>query len=84
LSVGIVTDSTADLAPQWVQEYGIGVVPLSVVFGDEVYKEGAEMTPDVFYERLPRAKPLPTTSAPSVGDFLDVYKEMLKTTDEIV
>ncbi len=84
MSVRIVTDSTADLAPQWLQQYKIGVVPLSVVFGDEVYKEGVEMTPDVFYERLPSAKPLPTTSAPSVGDFLDVYKEALKETDEII
>jgi len=84
LSVRVVTDSTADLAPQLVQMHNIGVVPLTVVFGDEVYKEGLEMTPDVFYERLPGAKPMPTTSAPSVGDFLEVYKEALKTTDEIV
>ena len=84
MSVRVVTDSTADLAPQLVQMHNIGVVPLTVVFGDEVYKEGLEMTPDVFYERLPGAKPMPTTSAPSVGDFLEVYKEALKTTDEIV
>lgn len=84
MTVRVVTDSTADLSPDLVEKYQIGVVPLSVVFGDEVYKEGLEMTPDVFYERLPRAKPMPTTSAPSVGDFIDVYRETLKTTDEIV
>lgn len=84
MSVRVVTDSTADLAPNLVQMHNISVVPLTVVFGDEVYKEGLEMTPDVFYERLPAAKPMPTTSAPSVGDFLEVYKEALKTTDEIV
>jgi DegV family protein with EDD domain len=84
LTVRVVTDSTADLSPDLVEKHQISVVPLSVVFGDEVYKEGLEMTPDVFYERLPRAKPMPTTSAPSVGDFIDVYRETLKTTDEIV
>ncbi|MEO8457753.1 MAG: DegV family protein, partial [Chloroflexota bacterium] len=42
------------------------------------------ITPDLFYEKLSHAKDLPTTSAPSVGDFLNVYRETLKTTDEIL
>jgi DegV family protein with EDD domain len=84
LSVRIVTDSTADLPPHEAQELGISIVPLSVIFGEEVYKEGVEMSPDLFYERLAHTKELPTTSAPSVGDFLEVYREVLKTTDEII
>jgi DegV family protein with EDD domain len=84
LAVRIVTDSTADLQPQVAQEHQIGVVPLSVVFGDEVYREGIDMSADVFYARLPSAKPMPTTSAPSAGEFIAAYEEVLKTTDEIV
>jgi DegV family protein with EDD domain len=84
LAVRIVTDSTADLPPQEAQELGIAFVPLSVIFGDEVYKEGVDMSPELFYEKLQHAKELPTTAAPSVGDFLEVYREVLKTTDEIV
>ena len=84
LSVRIVTDSTADLPAHEAQELGIAVVPLSVIFGEQVYKEGVEISPELFYEKLQHAKELPTTSAPSVGDFLDVYREVLKTTDEIV
>jgi DegV family protein with EDD domain len=84
LSVRIVTDSTSDFPPHEAQELGIAVVPLSVIFGNDVYKEDIDITPELFYEKLQHAKELPTTSAPSVGDFLDVYREVLKTTNEIV
>jgi DegV family protein with EDD domain len=66
------------------QALGISVVPLSVIFGEEAYKENVEISPDLFYERLQKAKDLPTTSAPSVGDFLQTYREVLKETNEIV
>jgi DegV family protein with EDD domain len=84
LSVRIVTDSTSDIPAHVAHQLGITVVPLSVVFGDEVLKEGVEISHDLFYERLTRIKQLPTTSAPSVGDFLDAYRTVLKETDEIV
>ena len=84
MSVRIVTDSTADMPAEMAQELGIPVVPLSVVFGEESLKEGIEISHDVFYERLARSKDLPTTSSPSVGDFLDTYRDVLKETDEIV
>ena len=84
MSVRIVTDSCSDLTPALAQELNISVVPLIVIFGEEAYKEGKEITHDLFYERLPKSNSLPTTSAPSVGDFLETYREVLKETDEII
>jgi fatty acid kinase fatty acid binding subunit len=84
LSVLVVTDSTSDMPPHVAQENNVAVVPLSVIFGEEVLKEGKEIGHDLFYERLQSSRELPTTSAPSVGDFLDVYREVLKSTNEIV
>jgi DegV family protein with EDD domain len=84
LAVRIVTDTTADLPPQLARDLGISIVPLSVIFGDEVYREGIDISHDLFYEKLIRGKVMPTTSAPSVGDFLEVYEPLLKETDEIV
>jgi DegV family protein with EDD domain len=84
LAVRIVTDSTADLPPQFAHALGISVVPLSVIFGEEVFREGVEISHDLFYDKLINGKELPTTSAPSVGDFLEVYEPLLKETDEIV
>jgi DegV family protein with EDD domain len=84
LAVRIVTDSTADLPLSFAHDLGISVVPLSVIFGDEVFREGIDISHDLFYDKLIRGKELPTTSAPSVGDFLEVYEPLLKETDEIV
>lgn len=84
MAVRIVTDSTADLPPQLGHELGISVVPLSVIIGDEVYREGIDISHDLFYDKLIHGRVLPTTSAPSVGDFLEVYERLLKETNEIV
>jgi DegV family protein with EDD domain len=82
--VAIVTDSTADLPPELVEELGVTVVPLQVIFGNEAYREGVEITTEEFYERLVKSRPLPTTSAPSVGDFQEVYERLLEEVDSIV
>jgi DegV family protein with EDD domain len=82
--VAIVTDSTADLPPELVEELGVTIVPLQVIFGDEAYREGVDITTEEFYERLIRSRQLPTTSAPSVGDFQEVYERLLKEVDSIV
>ncbi len=84
MAVRIVTDSTADLPLQFAHDLGISVVPLSVIFGDEVFREGVDIGHDLFYDKLVHERDLPTTSAPSVGDFLEVYEPLLKETDEIV
>ncbi|MEK7280826.1 MAG: DegV family protein [Chloroflexota bacterium] len=73
--VKIVTDSTADLPADVARDLGISVVPLYVRFGEEVYRDGVDMRSDEFYQRLPTSPRLPTTAAPSIGDFLGVYKE---------
>lgn len=84
MTVKVVTDSTADLPPALAKELGITVVPLNVHFGTEVYRDGVEILPDEFYRRLATTPRLPTTSQPTVGDFLQSYQELSQTTDEIV
>ncbi len=84
MAVGIITDSVADLSPQIVKELGISVVPLSVRFGEEVYRDGIDITPDQFYAKLKTSKVFPNTSVPSPGDFVKVYDELAQKTDEIV
>lgn len=84
LPVRIVTDSTSDISEETARALGISIVPLSVIFGDEAYREGIEISHDLFYDKLARSKVLPTTSAPSIGDFLEVYEPLVKEADEIV
>lgn len=84
MAIRIVTDSTADLPPKYVREYGIGVVPLNVHFGDEVFKDGVDIWSDEFYHRLKNEPILPSTSQPSPGEFLKVYQKIAAPGDTII
>ncbi len=74
----VVTDSTADLPEEWRVRYGIEVVPLKVIFGSETFRDRVDMTDDEFFRRLQAAAKLPTTSAPSPGEFAEVYQRLAK------
>jgi DegV family protein with EDD domain len=75
--VKVVVDSTADLPEKLVQEYDITVVPLSVQFGSQSYRDGIDISKDAFYERLVQpGQVMPTTSQPSLGDFEEVYRRL--------
>jgi DegV family protein with EDD domain len=84
-SVVVVTDSTATLPPELVERHGIRVVPLYVVFnGDRPVPEDEITDYPAFFEELRSAEKLPTTSQPSVGDFVAAYQPLLAEDREIV
>lgn len=72
----IVTDSTSDIPPALAEQYGIEVVPLTLMFGEEAFRDNVDMTPEQFYERLPRSPQLPTTSQPSPVEYMNVYRRI--------
>lgn len=80
----IVTDSTCDLPPELVKRHGLTVVPLAVRFGEEVYREGVEISVAEFYARMRDIKPLPATSQPTAGDFLEVYRKLTASGDQVL
>lgn len=84
MAVKIVTDSTADLPEKIVSKYGIGVVPLNVHFGEEVYKDGVDIWGEEFYNKLCNEPTLPNTSQPAPGEFLKVYQQIAKPGDTII
>jgi len=84
MKVSIVTDSTSDLPSSVAEELEIAVVPVSVQFGDRVYKDGIDISTDTFYEMLKTNPVLPKTSAPSIGTFEEVYREVSQKCDAIV
>ena len=77
----VVTDSTADLPDDWRSTYGIEVVPLKVLFGKETFRDRVDMTDEQFFTRLAASSTLPTTSAPSPGEFAEVYTRLAKDHD---
>ena len=80
-SFAVVTDSTADLPREWRERYGIEVVPLKVLFGKETFRDGVDMNNEEFFRRLAASTTLPTTSAPSPGEFADVYRRLARDHD---
>ncbi len=84
MTVKIVTDSVADLPSQAVEELGVTVIPLNVRFGEEVYRDGIDLTAEQFYERLRHSKILPVTSVPSPQSFAEAYDKLAEETDEIL
>jgi DegV family protein with EDD domain len=76
--VAVVTDSTAYLPPELVQRHAIHVVPLYIVFGgDRTVPETEIRDYPEFFRELRAATSLPTTSQPSVGDFVAVFEPLL-------
>jgi DegV family protein with EDD domain len=84
MAVRVVTDSTSDLTPELAEELGITVVPASVHFGTQVYRDGVDLSTDEFFEKLFEGPDFPTTSQPSIGEFIEKYTGVADGADGIV
>lgn len=82
--IAIVTDSGANLPAELVRQYHIHVVPLWLRLQDRLYRDDIDITASEFYRHLREDKKLPSTSQPSVGDFLDVYRRLAEQARAIV
>jgi DegV family protein with EDD domain len=83
-SVAVVTDSTPYLPQPLIERWGIQQVSLYVGWGAELRPERDYTDLDAFYAKLRDAPQLPTTSQPSVGDFLACYRPLLSAGHDVV
>ena len=72
----VVTDSTAYIPEQALGGLHIPVIPLWVLWSDEHFRDGVDMDPPAFYRRLRESKAFPTTSQPSVGEFMGFFQQV--------
>jgi DegV family protein with EDD domain len=79
-----LVDSTADIPSERAQRLNITVVPLLVLFGEHEYRDGIDLTPDEFYQKLTTTQVSPTTSAPSPGVFEDAFRTALAGADSVL
>jgi DegV family protein with EDD domain len=75
-SVHLVCDSTADLDPAFRAAHEVRVVPLKVIFGDQTFADGVDISAEQFYKRLAAPGPFPRTSQPTPAEFEDVFREL--------
>lgn len=84
MRVAVLTDSTAYIPVELRKKYNIHMVPLSVVFENDSYREEIDLTTEEFYEKLRNSEKLPTTSQPSVGTILEKLEELANDYDAVV
>jgi len=82
--VSIVTDSTSCLPKELVEEHGICVVPLNIIFEGKSYRDGVDISPNEVYRIMRKRQNLPTTSTPSAGDLLDTFRQLSEETESIL
>jgi len=75
--VRIATDSTADVPPALAEALQIAVIPCQVFWGQEVYRDGVDLSRGEFFEKLARSADLPKTSQPPMNRFVETYSRLL-------
>ncbi len=76
--VAIITDSTAYIPPELVNEFNITVAPLEIIWGDEIFRDGVDIQPNEFYTRLKKSTVMPTTSQVTIAFFQEIFDRFIK------
>ncbi|HRX45845.1 MAG TPA: DegV family protein, partial [Acholeplasmataceae bacterium] len=82
--VMILTDSTADLSPEFLIKEDVSSIPLFVRFEDDVYKDGIDITPEELYKRVRETKEVARSTGLRSGDFHNAFNKYIKRGYDIV
>jgi DegV family protein with EDD domain len=84
MGVAIITDSASDMSLAQAREYGVEVVPLWVVFGNERLRDGIDLTRATFYQRLAAAKELPHSEPLDAAGFEAIFRKHVEAGEECI
>ena len=84
MNIKILSDSTCDLSPALLEEFGINLVPLTIIKNDKEFKDGINITPADIFEHVANGGSLCTTSANSVGEYQDIFERYGKEYDGVI
>ena len=82
--IKIVTDSTCDLPDSILKEYDISMVPLTVRFGKESFRDRVDISTREFLERLGKSGEFPSTSQVPVGEFVEVFDRLGRENEHVL
>jgi len=82
--IRIVTDSSSDISPRLAAKLGVTVLPVRISFGTTVYYDGVDIDRSNFYRYLMKSGGWPTVEPPLLEEFQNVYRRLLKSTDQIL
>lgn len=83
MKVAVVTDTNSGITPEFAKELGVTVVPMPFLIDGEEYFENITLTQEKFYEKLLAGADV-STSQPNINSVMDIWRELLKTHDEII
>jgi DegV family protein with EDD domain len=83
MKTAVITDSTAYIPKDLRDKWNIHMIPLNVIFGNEVYQEEIDITWSQFYEEV-RTRDLPTTSQPPIGQYVELLERLSKDYDAVI
>ncbi|MBQ9801804.1 MAG: DegV family protein [Clostridia bacterium] len=84
MSVKIIVDSASDIAVAALAEKGLLCAPLKTILAGTEYRDGVDITPDTFYDKLKANKELARTSQVNVGEFAELFEQVVSAGDEAV
>lgn len=80
----IATDSTADIPPAVATKLDVAVIPCQIYMGDQAYRDGVDLKPPAFFDKMARSSELPRTSQPPIGTFLETYQRLIAGGGEVI
>lgn len=84
MKIGIVTDTGCNITPKEAEELNIHLVPLELIFEDESYLDGVELSTEEFYKKMRKSNHVPTSSQPTYGAFYELYEKIIDDYDKII
>ncbi|ANZ58178.1 fatty acid-binding protein DegV [Fructilactobacillus lindneri] len=76
MKTAIVTDSSSYLSKKELKKYNIHIIPLEIIFENQSFQEGINLSNKEFYQKLDSSKKLPTTSQPPIGKLIKLYNQL--------
>ncbi|MBQ3494996.1 MAG: DegV family protein [Clostridia bacterium] len=81
MRIGISADSTCDLSKEYVAQHNIHITPISVVLGEEIKRDGVDVTVDQLYDYVATTGQLPKTSALNPEEYGQHFSKVLEEND---
>ena len=84
MTVKIIGVTSSGMPPEAARQLDITIIPLQVNFGSETLRDGVDISPEAFLDRLAASKQFPTTSQPPAGDFIEAFKPLRAAGHEVL
>lgn len=84
MKIRITSDSTCDLAPRWLKEHGVELLPLYTMVGEKTCRDGVDVTPADIFAHVAAGGDLCSTAANNVEDYLNFFRACLGDCDGLV